>query len=150
MTAIADAPTMLDAAPALLASQLVIGFDAVICTAAFACRANFPGSGNEFTYDYGSSVASCNQLAASYDMPAVVDADVAAGTIHFDPTLGATCLAGLGYDCSTFWQTGVTGQAACEAAITGTVADGAACNTEWQCASWTSDCPPQRGTCGPD
>lgn len=143
------AAPVIDAPPPLTASQLVVHYDDLYCDAAFACRSNFPSSATEFQTDFGTSAADCYQLAASADLPAVVDADAASSAIHFDPVEAATCLAGLGYDCSTFWQDGPTGQTPCEAAILGTIPDGGTCNTAWECSSWDSDCSSQTHTCGP-
>lgn len=128
-----------DAPPMLTASQLVAQWDMFNCDSAFACRAQFPGTAGEFSTDFGASAADCYTLAAQVDVPAVIDGDVASGEIVFDPALGAACLAGLGRDCATFWQQGPTGQAPCEMAIVGTVADGGACHDDWDCA-WTSGC----------
>ncbi len=131
-----------DALPQLTASQLVAQWDMFICDSAFACRMQFPGSTSEFASDFGASQADCYALAAQVDVPAVIDGDVASGEIVFDPAEGAVCLAGLGRDCATFWQQGPTGQAPCEMAIVGTVADGGACHDDWDCA-WTSGCNAQ-------
>jgi len=128
-----------DAGSALTGSQFVGQYDVVYCNAAFACAASFPGSAFEFTVDFGTSTSQCVQLAQQYDVPATIDADIASGLIDFDPTLGTACLAGLGYDCATLWQQGLTNQATCAAAMIGKVPDGGACHVDWDCA-WTSGC----------
>lgn len=138
-----------DGAPALTASELVARYDMNFCVAAFACESSFPGTTNQFAQYFGSSQSDCVARAAARDVPAVIDGDVAAGSIHFDPVAGAACVAGLGYQCGTFWNDGPTGDATCQAAITGTVANGGVCKVDWECTSWTSYCDDGTKTCTP-
>lgn len=131
-----------DAVAMLTGSQFVTAYDMVACNAAFACAANFPGTAAQFTSYFGNSTSECYALAATYDVPSVIDADVASGEIHFDPAKAAACLAGLGYDCATYWQQGLTNQTTCSMAMIGTIADGGICHVDWDCA-WTSGCNAQ-------
>ncbi len=135
-----SADASFDGASALTASQMVVKYDANTCAAAFACKSNYPGTNSQFTQYFGNSQSDCVTQAAAYDVPATIDGDVTAGVIHFDPVQGAACVAGLGYQCGTFWNTGPTGDATCQAAIMGTIADGATCKVDWDCSSWTSYC----------
>jgi hypothetical protein len=132
-----------DVAPALTGSQFVAGYDMVTCNAAFACAASFPGTAAQFAFDFGTSLSSCYALAQQDDSPSVIDADVASGEIHFDAAKAAACLAGVGYDCATFWPQGLTDQATCSTAMVGSVPDGGACHVDWDCA-WTSGCNAQQ------
>jgi hypothetical protein len=141
----ADAPH--HDAPGLTAAEVIADYDMEECTGAFACESDFPGSTSEFTNYWGATVSDCDQNAAAYDAPSIIAADVASGEIHFDPVEGASCIAGLGYTCSTFWADGPTGQTPCEAAITGTVADGGACHIDWDCVTWTSYCDTTNHQC---
>jgi hypothetical protein len=136
-----------DAIAMLTGSQFVTAYDMVSCNAAFACKATYPGTATQFATYFGSSTADCYQLAQSYDLPVVIDADVASGEIHFDPIKGAACLAGLAYDCATYWQQGLTNQTTCSMAMVGTIADGGVCHVDWDCA-WTSGCTAQH-QCAP-
>jgi hypothetical protein len=136
-----------DDAPGLSAATVITDYDMAECAGAFACESSYPGSMNEFTSDWGATVGDCDTNAAEIDAPTVIAADVASGEIHFDPTAGASCIAALGHDCSTFWSDGPTGQTPCETAIVGTIADGSSCHIDWDCATWTSYCDQSNHLC---
>jgi hypothetical protein len=136
-----------DAVPALTAADVIAAYDMDECTGAFACESSYPYSQSDFTSYWGATISDCDMNAAAYDSPSVIVADVTSGEIHFNPVSGASCIAGLGYACSTFWTDGPTGQTPCEAAIAGTIADGGSCHIDWDCATWTSYCDTSNHQC---
>jgi hypothetical protein len=52
--------------------------------------------------------------------------------------------------CTTFWQSGPTAPAACQTAIVGTIADGAACLVDYECSGTSSYCDATSKKCTPD
>jgi hypothetical protein len=112
------------------------------CDDAFTCMASFPAmTGETFADDFGASQSDCYAMAATYYDPAKVEADVTAGKITFDGQAAADCIAGIAAPtCSTYWTDGPDWPAACDRAMVGTVADGGACDIDFECASITSYC----------
>ena len=129
-------------------SQLATKF----CDGAFMCKANFPtDAGVTFAEAFGSSTSECVSMAAAYDMPSVVEQQITAGKIKFDGAAAAACVAGFSFPaCNTFWTAGPNAPAACETAMQGTVADGAACLVDYECSGAQSYCDETSKKCTPD
>jgi len=121
------------------------------CDEAFACQASFPTANGTFADAFGASVDACYTDASSYYDAATVQTEIAAGKIHFDATAAATCIAGIAppATCATYWTDGLVFPDACATAISGTVADGAACVVDFDCATDTSVCDATTKKCGP-
>ena len=120
------------------------------CEKAFACRGSFPQTGSRhFDDEWGSSVDECYAAAADYFMPGAVEADVAAGKIHFDAGAARSCLIGIDFgSCNQFWQQGPQFPSACSVALQGTLDEGADCDNDFECAGDTV-CDPNAYTCEP-
>jgi hypothetical protein len=112
------------------------------CDRAFACRADFPKTpGDTFELEFGSTLDECHALVDEDFMPSLVDAAIAAGTIHFDPSKAMTCLARttFGADCVAFFVNGPTFDPSCDAVFAGTVDVGGACTLDRECRSDACD-----------
>ena len=83
-----------------------------------------------------------------YTQRAMVAAAVTAGKIEFDDASAAQCLANLEFPatCAAFF-TDYDWPDTCYDALSGTVVDGQACTTYWECGGDDSDCV--AGTCAP-
>ncbi len=104
------------------------------CTQAFQCEATFPASsGGTFADAFGASAAACE---SGYFDVAGIEAEIAAGTLQFDAAAAADCAAGIApaATCAAYWSTGQTYPEACGAALVGSVALGAACQSGFDCA----------------
>jgi hypothetical protein len=118
------------------------------CTEAFACMASFPtDSGDTFAQDYGASVSDCVTMENSFDPPATVASEIAAGKIMFDGSAAAACAAGITYaSCTEYWTDGGDYPAACDTALVGSVADGGACLIDFDCSNFDSLCESSKCT----
>ncbi|HEV7559537.1 MAG TPA: hypothetical protein VGO00_28870 [Kofleriaceae bacterium] len=118
------------------------------CTEAFACMASFPTTGGDtFAQDFGASVSDCVTMENSYDPPATVASEIAAGKITFDGSAAAACVAGITYStCADYWSTGGDYPVACDTALVGTVADGGACVIDFDCSNFDSLCESSKCT----
>jgi hypothetical protein len=119
------------------------------CDDAFACKASFPtDAGVTFEDAFGASTSDCYAGAAAYYDPAKVDAAITAGTIDFDGAAAADCIAGIpAPTCSSYWTDGPAYPAACDSALVGKVADGAACTIDLECTNPESGCDPSTHKC---
>jgi hypothetical protein len=122
------------------------------CDEAFTCKANFPtDQGVTFDQAFGTSAMQCYTDSLAADQPMLVEQEITAGKIKFNAADASTCLAGITFStCSDFWQNGGTMPAACDTALVGTVADGAACVVDFDCSSLQSYCDPTAKKCTPD
>ncbi len=113
------------------------------CDDAFTCKANFPtDQGVTFEQAFGADKNACYAEAATFYDPAAVQASIAAGKIDYDGTAAKTCLDGVGAPtCATYWTQGGNYPAACDTAMVGKVATGAACTNDFECAgeNWCDD-----------
>jgi hypothetical protein len=136
----------------ITATQFLSQMATKFCDQAFMCKANFPtDAGVTFAEAFGASSSACVSMAAAYDMPTVVEQQITAGKIKFNGADAATCVAGLTFPaCTTFWTAGPNGPAACDTAMQGTVADGAACLVDYECTGETSYCDETSKKCTPD
>lgn len=123
----------------------------VDCDEAFACKASFPtDAGGTFDELYGSTATDCYAMANMYNDPVKVASEITAGKIHFDGSAAATCVAGITFGtCTEYWDDGGDYPAACDGAISGTIADGSACVVDYDCSNVDSYCT-EAGTCGTD
>ncbi|MEO8548751.1 MAG: hypothetical protein ABI678_02215 [Kofleriaceae bacterium] len=124
------------------ATDFLSRIDQKDCDEAFTCQASFPTmTGETFADDYGASAQECYADAAAYEMASVVESEITAGKIHFDGAAAAQCIAGITFTtCSAYWSTGGDYPAACDTAMVGTIADGAACVVDHDCANPASYC----------
>lgn len=122
------------------------------CGEAFMCKASFPtDAGVTFDQAFGASAQACVADSAMYDMPAQVEAQITAGKIKYNGSDAAACVAGVTFPaCTEFWQNGPTFPAACATAMVGTVADGGACITSYECSAATSYCDATTKKCTAD
>jgi len=137
----------------MTATQYLTQLDQKFCDEAFACQASFTPqqTGETFADDFGASASECVSDGVAYDMPDVVESEITAGKIHFDPAAAAACVAGIAYaSCTTFWADSDTYPASCDTALVGTVADGGACVVDYDCSNLDSICDPTAHTCGAD
>jgi hypothetical protein len=106
------------------------------CDDAFTCKANFPtDAGVTFAEAFGANATACYSGAAMYYNVTAVQAAITAGKITFDGAKAAACVAGFGAPvCTTYWDQGADYPAACDTAMVGKVATGAACATDFECA----------------
>jgi hypothetical protein len=118
------------------------------CGEAFTCMASFPTtSGDTFAQDFGASVADCVTMESSFNPPATVASEIAAGKITYDGSAAAACVAGITYStCADYWNTGGDYPAACDTALVGTVADGGACVVDFDCSNLQSFCESNKCT----
>jgi hypothetical protein len=122
------------------------------CDQAFMCQATFPAdAGVTFADAFGASSQECVSDSAAADMPAQVEAQIAAGKIKYNGADAAACVSGLTFPaCAMFWDQGPNYPAQCANALVGTVADGGACVVGWECSSATSWCDATTKKCAPD
>jgi hypothetical protein len=122
------------------------------CDNAFACKSTFPtDAGVTFDQAFGATATACYADAAMYDNAPAVEAAITAGKITYDGAAAATCAAGIVQTaCPAFWASGPTLPGACDGVMVGKTADGAACTTDYECATATSICDATSKKCGPD
>lgn len=126
----------------LSATDYLTQMDQKYCDEAFTCKASFPAmTGETFADDFGDTAQDCYADAAAYEMASVVESEILAGKIHYDAAAAAACLSGVAFGaCSDFWSSGGTYPAACDTAMVGTAADGAACVVDYDCSNVQSIC----------
>lgn len=121
------------------AAQVLTSMDHAECDAAFACKASFPaGQGVTHEEVFGANATACySKLATEYYDATAVQASISANKITFDATAAAQCISGLAAApapvCTTLWQTGPSFPIACDGALVGRIADGAACTNDFEC-----------------
>ncbi len=133
-----DAP-VLDAPAAvnsLTATDFITQYGDLLCTEAFTCEADFPGTTNDFENAWDTNVTSCDADALVFFNPTKVETDIVKGKIVFTPNDATACLAGIAFGtCANFWATGGTFPATCDTALVGSVANGGGCVTDFECQS---------------
>jgi hypothetical protein len=116
------------------------------CAQAFACQAQWDEAsfGDSFENVWGADEATCTQEGESFYDAASIDQGIANGTILFDAAAAAECISALqaaaAPSCDTFWDTGPAYPDACNAMITGTVAENGACTSDYECADLSMYC----------
>jgi hypothetical protein len=127
----------------ITATEFVTAMSHKDCDDAFTCKANFPtDAGVTFTEAFGADANACYADAAMYYSATALEAAIAAGKIAFDGAAAKTCIDGLkAPTCSTYWTEGPDFPAACDTAMVGKVASGAACTIDFECAgeNWCDD-----------
>jgi hypothetical protein len=122
------------------------------CAEDFTCMSSFPATATTGTFadNFGANAAACLADYADPTELAQVETQITAGKIMFDGVAAAACVAGTTYPaCATYWTAGGNYPAACDSAINGTVADGAACVTDYDCSGAMSICDTTTLKCGP-
>lgn len=112
------------------------------CEQAFLCRSEYPAQSRAtFEQAWGTSLNDCVITDDDYLARETIAAAVVGGTITFDPTSAAACLAapGIPTACATLFADDYDYVGVCQVALSGHVPDGAACTTDWECA-WASEC----------
>ena len=122
------------------------------CNQAFTCMSSFPtDAGITFAEAFGASAAECIADSEAYYPAATVEARIAAGTITWNATDAAACVAGITFGtCEQFWQQGPNMPAACDTALVGKVADGGACVIDLECTNLQSYCDETTKKCTVD
>jgi hypothetical protein len=107
------------------------------CDDAFTCKANFPtDAGVTFAEAFGASAMACYTDAATYYDAAAIQASISAGKIAYDGNAAKTCTQGFAAPtCGTYWTNGPDYPAACDTALVGKVATGAACTNDFECSA---------------
>ena len=120
------------------------------CAHAYTCMAQYPATATDtFADNYGTDQQNCVQQDSNYASRDTIAADIAAGKITYDATAAVTCLSNLEFpaSCTDFFSTW-TYPSACDDALSGNVADGGACTTDWDCSGDNSVCTNLK--CAPD
>jgi hypothetical protein len=132
-----------DPGGSMTAAQFLDALGHKECDDAFTCKASFPAdAGVTFAEAYGANAQACYADAAGYYNATAVQAAITAGKITFDGTAAAACVAGFSAPvCTTYWDQGANFPAACDTAMVGKVATGAACTVDFECAgdNWCDD-----------
>ena len=136
---------------AYTASELLDEIDKVFCDGAHMCKASFPTDwGITFEELFSTSPTACYAQGAE-DLPReIIEGQITAGKIKFDPAAAAACIAGLAVGtCPQYWDQGPEMPVECDTALVGTVADGGACITSYDCTSLSSYCNASTDQCTP-
>ena len=106
------------------------------CDDAFTCKANFPtDAGVTFAQAFGANAQACYTDAAMYFNVTAIQASITAGKIAYDSAAAKQCIDGMGAPtCATYWTQGPNSPAACDTAMVGKVAAGAACTNDFECS----------------
>jgi hypothetical protein len=132
------------------ATEFVTALDHGYCDEAWVCKSSYPsGADVSFSDAYGNSNQQCYDYALAYEQNSVIDSEIAAGHITYDPIAAAQCLATITYpsSCSTFWNNGPDYPTACTTALVGTAQNGASCLVDWDCADFTAYCDTSNHHC---
>jgi len=119
------------------------------CAHAFSCMAQYPTTtGTTFADDWGTSQSDCLTTDDDYVARDQIAAAITAGKITWNATSAVTCLGNLAFpaSCVDFFTT-YNYPDICYDALSGNVADGGDCITDWECSGDTSDCT--SGKCAP-
>jgi len=106
------------------------------CDDAFTCKANFPtDAGVTFAEAFGANAMACYTDAATYFNVTAIQASIGAGKIAYDGSAAKQCVDGMAAPtCATYWTQGPNAPAACDTAMVGKVAAGAACTNDFECS----------------
>ena len=119
------------------------------CAHAFSCMSQYPTTtGTTFADDWGTSQSDCLTTDDDYIARDQIAAAITAGHIAWDPASAMTCLGNPAFpaSCVEFFTT-YDWPDPCYDALSGNLADGAACTTGWECSGDMSDCV--SGKCAP-
>jgi hypothetical protein len=119
------------------------------CDESFRCKATYPPGQTVFTQDFGATPADCYVGADNFYQPSAVEQSIVAGRVTYSEASASACIAGIMYpaSCTNFWTTDPTYPAACDTALVGKVADGAACVSIFDCSNVNSVCDATTKTC---
>ena len=111
------------------------------CDECFRCKATYPAGPAAFATDFGTQMQ-CYAAANAFYMPQLVEQGIKAGRILYNAAAAKACADGVRYEqnCNTFWQTDPAVPVACGAVFLGTVPDGGACVTEYDCSTSAARC----------
>ena len=114
------------------------------CDEAFRCKATYPEGATAFATDFGATTSECYTGAIAFYTPQLVEQSITAGRLTYNASSAKLCLSGIVYepDCAVYWQVDQpkTFPSSCNTALLGTVADGGACTTDFDCANAGSLC----------
>ena len=106
---------------------------------------------SKFVQAFGMSAMECYADAAAYNDPVKIEAAITAGTLVFNATDAAACVAGITFPaCTAFWTDGPNAPAACNTALVGKVADGGTCAIDYECSNVMSYCDDTTKKCTVD
>ena len=131
------------------AAEYMAGLGKAECDGAHMCKSSFPtDAGVTFEEAFGASANACYSMAAEYYDAAAVEASISAGKIDFDGVAAQECVRGITTPaCGAFWNEGPSFPAACDDALVGNVANGAACTIDFECADPESICDETTAKC---
>ena len=112
------------------------------CDECFRCKDDYPDGRRAFEDDFGEDERDCVDDTNAFYQPALVEQSIVAGRVKYNAQTAQLCLAGITYErsCSAFWQTSPQFPATCDATLVGTITDGAACVSIFDCANPASIC----------
>lgn len=119
------------------------------CQQAYKCMAQYPANATDTFADlWGTSEADCVSSDDDYTARNALAMEVTAGTMMFDPAEAKACLGNPAFpaSCTDFFNTYAYPDA-CYNALSGNVADGGACISDFECTGDTSSC--EMGKCAP-
>lgn len=133
----------------LTATRFLARIGVQYCDESFRCKATYPEGTDVFEDDFGASRQACYDGVDAYYRPALVEQSIAAGRVIFSAIAADACLDGVSYpqQCSMFWDTAPVFPNACDVTLLGTVPDGAACVSIFDCANITSFCDDMTKRC---
>lgn len=119
------------------------------CDESFRCKGTYPGGPAAFAQDFGATVQTCYGGVEAYYQPQLVEQSIAAGRVVFTAAAAQACLDGIEYpqSCGTFWEESAEFPQVCGLALVGTLPDGAACVSLFDCANPSSLCDPATKRC---
>jgi hypothetical protein len=120
------------------------------CAEALSCMAQYPTNGSDtFADAYGTSQDDCVQNDDNVADLGNITAAITKGTIDYDAESASTCLGNMMFpaSCTDFFAN-YDYPDACYSALSGNVADGGACTTDWECSGDNSSCTAAK--CAPD
>jgi|MudIll2142460700_1097286.scaffolds.fasta_scaffold19797_3 hypothetical protein len=134
---------------ALTATGFLTKIGTQYCDENFRCKADYPEGANAFSMAFGASKQDCYAGTSAYYQPQLVEQSITAKRVVFNPGAAQTCVAGITYpqSCSQYWQSAPQFPAACDTALLGTVGDGAACVSIFDCANLGSRCDADTKKC---
>jgi hypothetical protein len=135
-------PTPMPMPSSLTASTFLTKIGMQYCDESFRCKATYPAGQTAFAQDYGATVAACYAGSDAYYGLALVEQSITAGRVLYTQLAAQQCIDGAKYptDCAQFWFVDPTFPLACNAALVGTIANGATCVSLFDCLDPNSIC----------
>jgi hypothetical protein len=127
---------------ALTATEFFARIGDQFCDECFRCQATYPAGQAAFAQEFGATEQQCRQDALAFYSPQLVEQSIAAGRIIYRADAAEDCADGIDYEqsCNQFWNEEPDVPSICGAVFVGTVVDGGACVTDYDCASTVSLC----------